>query len=569
MLGFRTVRTPTIIVTCLSLAFGVLTCASPVQASSSGGAGQADYLKASPEDIQWWRDLKFGLFVHWGPVSLKGTEIGWSRGGERRGTGGTGEIPVEVYDNLYKEFNPVLFDADEWLQIAKDAGMRYMVFTSKHHDGFSMFDSKLTDYKITNSPFKRDVVKELADACHKAGLRLGYYYSPVDWHHPDYRTATHQKYIDYMHGQLREICTNYGRIDIIWFDGLGGTAKDWDSSKLFPMLRQLQPHIILNDRAGLPADHDTPEQRIGSFQKDRPWETCMTICQQWAWKPNDRMKSLKECVQTLVRVVGGDGNLLFNVGPMPDGRIEPRQVDRLREMGQWLKQYGQAIYGTRGGPFKTTARLASTYSGNTVYVHILEWSGDTITLPALPKKVTESSLLTGGTANVRQTQDGIEITVPPQSRQEIDTIVKLTLDGPAADIEPIAVPSASLAAGKAATASNVFQNSSAHGAAKAFDDDPATRWATDSGVKQAWLEVDLGKPATFGRVAISEAFDRVRKFELQYKDGIAWKTFLSGTRIGEEYSKAFEPVTAQIVRLNILEATDGPTIWEFQLMPGE
>jgi len=569
MLGFRTVRTPTIIVTCLSLAFGVLTCASPVQASSSGGAGQADYLKASPEDIQWWRDLKFGLFVHWGPVSLKGTEIGWSRGGERRGTGGTGEIPVEVYATLYKEFTPVLFDAAEWLQIAKDAGMRYMVFTSKHHDGFSMFDSKLTDYKITNSPFKRDVVKELADACHKAGLRLGYYYSPVDWHHPDYRTATHQKYIDYMHGQLREICTNYGRIDIIWFDGLGGTAKDWDSSKLFPMLRQLQPHIILNDRAGLPADHDTPEQRIGSFQKDRPWETCMTICQQWAWKPNDRMKSLKECVQTLVRVVGGDGNLLFNVGPMPDGRIEPRQVDRLREMGQWLKQYGQAIYGTRGGPFKTTARLASTYSGNTVYVHILEWSGDTITLPALPKKVTESSLLTGGTANVRQTQDGIEITVPPQSRQEIDTIVKLTLDGPAADIEPIAVPSASLAAGKAATASNVFQNSSAHGAAKAFDDDPATRWATDSGVKQAWLEVDLGKPGKFNKVMISEAFDRVRKFELQYKDGIAWKTFLSGTRIGEEYSKAFEPVTAQIVRLNILEATDGPTIWEFQLMPGE
>ena len=569
MLGFRTVRTPTIIVTCLSLAFGVLTCASPVQASSSGGAGQADYLKASPEDIQWWRDLKFGLFVHWGPVSLKGTEIGWSRGGERRGTGGTGEIPVEVYDNLYKEFNPALFDADEWLQIAKDAGMRYMVFTSKHHDGFSMFDSKLTDYKITNSPFKRDVVKELADACHKAGLRLGYYYSPVDWHHPDYRTATHQKYIDYMHGQLREICTNYGRIDIIWFDGLGGTAKDWDSPKLFPMLRQLQPHIILNDRAGLPADHDTPEQRIGSFQKDRPWETCMTICQQWAWKPNDRMKSLKECVQTLVRVVGGDGNLLFNVGPMPDGRIEPRQVDRLREMGQWLKRYGQAIYGTRGGPFKTTARLASTYSGNDVYVHILEWSGDAITLPALPKKVIDSSLLTGGTVSVRQTPDAIVIAVPAESRQEIDTIVKLTLDGPAADIEPVAMPSASLAAGKKAAASNVFQNSPAYQAAKALDDDPSTRWATDSGVKQAWLEVDLGKSATLNKVAISEAFDRVRKFELQYKDGRAWKTFFSGDRIGEDYAKTFEPVTAQVVRLNILEATDGPTIWEFQLMPGE
>jgi alpha-L-fucosidase len=562
MLGLRAARSHTIRLICLSCVFGAAAWTGPAQA----GTGQLNYLKASDEDVQWWRDLKFGLFIHWGPVSLKGTEIGWSRGGERRGTGGTGEIPVEVYDNLYKEFNPVQFNADEWLQIAKDAGMRYMVFTSKHHDGFSMFDSKLTDYKITNSPFKRDVVGELADACHKAGLRLGYYYSPVDWHHPDYRTANHQRYIDYMHGQLREICTNYGQIDIVWFDGLGGSAKDWDSERLFPMLRQLQPHVILNDRAGLPADHDTPEQRIGNFQKDRPWETCMTICQQWAWKPNDRMKSLTECLQTLVRVVGGDGNLLFNVGPMSDGRIEPRQVERLREMGQWLSQYGESIYGTRGGPFKTTARIASTYSGNVVYVHILEWSGDAITLPALPKKVTASSLLTGGTATVRQTQDAIEITVPQESRREIDTIVKLTLDGPAANIEPLALPSASLAAGKTPTASNVFQNSSGYAAAKAFDDDPATRWATDSGTKQAWLEVDLGKPATFGRVAISEAFDRVRSFELQYKDGNAWKTFLKGARIGDEYSQVFRPVTAQVVRLNILEATDGPTIWEFQLL---
>src|SRR5512147_1203287 len=145
--------------------------------------------------LQWWRAARFGLFIHWGPVSLVGTEIGWSRGGERRGLNFAlppGPVPVEQYDNLYKEFNPTQFNAAEWVQIAKDAGMRYLVFTTKHHDGFSMFDSRLTDYKITNSPFQRDVVKELADACHKAGLKLGYYYSPVDWHHPDYRTATHQ-----------------------------------------------------------------------------------------------------------------------------------------------------------------------------------------------------------------------------------------------------------------------------------------------------------------------------------------------------------------------------------------
>jgi alpha-L-fucosidase len=544
----------------------VLGATAWAQPAPAGGASQPSYLKANPEDVQAWRELKFGLFVHWGPVSLKGTEIGWSRGAERRGIGGKGEIPVEVYDNLYKEFNPVLFNADEWMQIAKDAGMRYFVFTSKHHDGFSMFDSKLTDYKITNSPFKRDVVKELADACHKAGLKLGYYYSPVDWHHPDYRTANHQQYIEYLHGQLGEICSNYGRIDIVWFDGLGGSAKDWESENLFKTIRQLQPHVIINNRAGLPADHDTPEQTIGGFQRDRPWETCMTICQQWAWKPNDQMKSLKECLQTLVRVVGGDGNLLFNVGPMPDGRIEPRQVDRLHEMGQWLRKYGETIYGTRGGPFKTTAAIASTYRDNTIYMHILEWPSDTITLPLLPKRVTDASLLTGGTVSMQQTDKGIEIQVPAANRQEIDTIVKLTLDGPAADIPPIAVSSASLASNKKATASNIFQNDPAHGPDKAFDDNPGTRWATDSGVKQAWLEVDLGKPMTFSRVAISEEYDRVQRFELQYKDGESWKTFLQGTRIGDNFTQSFDPVTAQHVRLSILEATDGPTIWEFHLL---
>lgn len=314
--------------------------------------------------------------------------------------------------------------------------MKYLVFTSKHHDGFSMFDSKLTDYKITNSPFKRDVVKELADACHKAGLKLGYYYSPPDWYHPDYRTENHSRYIKFLHGQLREICSNYGKIDIIWFDGLGGKAEDWDSENLFRMIRRLQPHVIINNRAGLPADHDTPEQRIGRFQNDRPWETCMTICRQWAWKPNDQMKSLKQCIDTLVRVVGGDGNLLFNVGPMPDGLIEPRQVTRLKEMGNWLDENSRSIYATRGGPFKPGDWGASTYKGNTIYIHVLNWDEDTLTLPPIPKKIITSSVMTGGAATVRQTALAIEISVPEAYRKELDTIIVLQLDGPADGITP-------------------------------------------------------------------------------------------------------------------------------------
>ena len=547
---------------------GLAFCLLTASCTKAADTVTSNFLQADKQDVQAWRQMKFGLFIHWGPVSLKGTEIGWSRGGERRGRNdkSTGSVPVEIYDNLYKQFDPVKFDAEQWVKIAKDAGMKYLVFTSKHHDGFSMFDSKLTDYKISNSPFKRDVVGELADACHKGGLKLGYYYSPVDWYHPDYRTENHARYIKFLHGQLREICSNYGRIDIIWFDGLGGTAKDWDSENLLTMIRELQPHVIINNRAGLPADHDTPEQRIGTFQTGRPWETCMTICQQWAWKPNDELKSLKQCIDTLVMVVGGDGNLLFNVGPMPDGRIEPRQVTRLQEMGAWLKEYGQSIYATRGGPFRTGPWGASTNKDNTIYVHILSWPGEKLTLPPVPKKIIASSVLTGGTATVRQTEESVEISVPKAYRRELDTIIKLDLDGPAGEIAPLSLPSASLACRKKVRASNVYQNISQHGPDKAVDDDPDTRWATDSGVKQAWLEVDMGKPVTFNRVKISEEYERVREFELQYKNNGQWKTFTHGTKIGQNYIKDFEPVTAGEVRLNILDATDGPTIWEFQLL---
>ncbi|MHB1037542.1 MAG: alpha-L-fucosidase [Pirellulales bacterium] len=527
-----------------------------------------DFEHAPAADVQRWRELKFGLFIHWGPISLEGTEIGWSRRGERRGTGGTGTVPVEVYDNLYKKFNPVKFNAEEWVGIAKSAGMRYLVFTTKHHDGFSMFDSRLTDYKITSplSPFKRDVVGELSKACHEGDLRLGYYYSPVDWHHPDYRTANHARYVQYLHGQLAELCSNYGQVDIIWFDGLGGSATDWNSKELFPLIRRLQPHAIINNRAGLAADHDTPEQEIGTFQTDRPWETCMTICHQWAWKPGDRMKSLDECIHTLVRCVGGDGNLLFNVGPMPDGRIEPRQVARLKEMGQWLQKNGESIYGTRGGPFRTAAWGASTSKGDTIYVHVLDWKQGPIQLPAIQKKIVASSILGGGSPVVKQTDESIEITVPEGQRQPLDTIVVLKLDGPAAEAKPARLKSASVAAGKKATASNVFQKLDVHGPDKAVDDDPGTRWATNAGTHEAWLEVDLGKPTLIDRAAISEAFaGRVQQFELQSQEGAAWRAFARGTTIGEHGKVQFAPVTAQKVRLAILRATEGPTIWEFQL----
>jgi len=529
-----------------------------------------DVSVASPEDMQWFRDAKFGMFVHWGPVSLKGTEIGWSRGGERKFPKGVGtEVPAEIYDNLYKEFNPVKFNAGEWVALAKETGMKYLVFTTKHHDGFCMFDTKLTDYKIFNSPFHRDVVKELADACHKAGLKLGFYLSPPDWRHPDYFTENHARYIEYLHGLARELCSNYGKIDILWFDGLGGKPEDWGSYEMIPMIRQLQPGILINNRAGLPQDFDTPEQRVGRFQNDRAWESCITICQQWAWKPNDVMKTLQQCIDILVRSVCGDGNLLLNVGPMPTGEIEPRQVERLKEIGAWTKKYGESLYGTRGGPIKTGAWGGATYKGDTVYLHILDWGEDGVLhLPDLGKKILSNKVLTGGEAQIKAANGVLEINLPARQRDPLDTIIALELDGPASEITPhSALLSPSLASDKKAEASNVYQkNDWAFGPAKAFDDDPSTRWATDEGVKQAWLAVDLGKPETFNRITLREEYGRVNQFELQYKDGESWKTFYQGKKIGEKLTVDFQPLTAQRVRLNILDASDGPTIWEMEVL---
>jgi alpha-L-fucosidase len=547
----------------------IMYCAQPVAAAEAGAPAEA---------IKKWQDMRFGMFIHWGPVSLKGTEIGWSRNPGPNGAGG-GSIPAAVYDNLYKEFNPTKFDAKEWVAIAQGAGMKYIVLVTKHHDGFCEFDSKLTDYKITSeqSPFKRDIVKELSAACHAAGMKFGTYYSQPDEHHPDYRKATHAKYIEYLHGQVRELLTNYGEISVIWFDGLGGSAKDWDAATLLPMIRELQPNIMINNRCGMAADFDTPEQTIGGFKMSRPWESCMTLSAHNAWAyggPHDGVKSLASCLNMLINCAGGDGNMLLNVGPMPTGEIDPGQAARLKEMGEWMSKNGESIYGTRGGPWKPSKSVVSTRKDDVVYIHVLKWAGETITLPGLPKKIVASSVLTGGNVQVTQTDSDVTLTVAKADQQEIDTIIKLKLDGPAMEIAPM---SASVAArglitpAMNATASNVYQHNPEYGPEKATDGDPETRWATDAGTTKARLEVDLGKPMTFDRAAIDEAFPgRVQSFELQYKVGDDWRTACKGTTIGAKFeTPKFDAVTAQQVRLNILDANEGPTISEFQLLaPG-
>jgi alpha-L-fucosidase len=405
-----------------------------------GAARAAEPVTAPPAPdaatrIAWWQDAKFGLFIHWGPVSVAGTEIGWSRQGERRGraTPTTG-VPVERYDNLYKEFNPVRYDATEWAAIAKAAGMKYVVLTTRHHDGFSLWDTQASDYKITSlhSPYGKDLVRPLAEATRAAGLRFGVYYSQPDWYHPDAYTERHDAYKNYLASQLRELMTGYGRIDIAWFDGLGKPAADYGSIELNRMIRELQPQILINDRNAAREDFSTPEQRVGGMNVVRPWETNMTICRQWAWKPDDTMKSLDDCLRILVTTVTGGGNLLLNVGPMPDGRIEPRQVERLKEIGAWMEQNGTAIYRTRGGPWANGSWGGSTYRDNKIFVHLLQNPAlGRLKLAALPHAITAARLLNGGASiPFTQTDTAVTLELGQAAFRSPVTILELTTAEP-------------------------------------------------------------------------------------------------------------------------------------------
>jgi alpha-L-fucosidase len=319
----------------------------------------------------------------------------------------------------------------------------------------------MTDYKSTGpeSAWKVDVMKAVADACHKHDLKLMLYYSQPDWHHPDYLGERHDRYVKYLHGQIRELLTNYGKIDGLWFDNLRGrgdnpqAAKLWDAEELFKMARSIQPHLIINDRCGLDADYSTPEQHVGRFSSQRPWESCITLGTQWAWKPDDKLKSFTEAIKMLVVCAVGNGNLALNTNPMPDGRIEPRQAESFKQVGKWLGKYGESIYGTRGGPFLApdmnsrkfgSARDkfnlpqgrwwgGSTHKANVVYLHILRWPADTIALPPIKHRIVEHAVLTGGKASFTQTKYTLELHVPANDRDKLDTIVKLVLDGPASN----------------------------------------------------------------------------------------------------------------------------------------
>jgi alpha-L-fucosidase len=530
--------------------------------SPAPAAPTAPWLQARPEALQRWDDLTFGLFMHWDMSSLLGVEISWHKQ-TRVDVAGEGPIPDAVYNNLYRSFNPQQFDARAFVQVAKDAGMRYIVFTAKHHGGFSMFDSKLTTYKITNTAFHRDVVAELAEATREAGLAFGFYYSQPDWHHPDFIRKDFDAYRPFLFGQLRELCTHYGRIDIIFFDGLFYGEKEYHSRELFKMIRELQPDVVINNRCGLPADYDTPEQVVGAFQNTRPWESCMTLGTSWSWKTGDTFKSPEDCIRILVSTVGGDGNLLLNVGPMPTGMIEPRQAAILKQVGDWLRKNGESVYALEGGPYKPAGWGACTSKGRTMYLHVLSWFDAPEQFPPLPVRIERAERMDGRPVAFTQASDGIRFEVSEKDRDPLDTIIKLTLADDTAKIAPILVPTRSIARFGRVTASHAAES-----AAALVDDDPQTEWIP--GVRQCWVEVDLGSDCRFNRVDLREEGheweERTKDFELLYRTATGdWVRLDRGTKIGHTYSKTFPAVTGRFVRLMVNDAGALPHFSEIQV----
>lgn len=424
-----------------------------------GGGGEAHPgLKTNAVSLKKWQDMRFGMFVHWGPVTLRGAEIGWSRGPQVR---------IDDYNSLYREFNPALFNAAEWVGAAKAAGMRYLVVTAKHHDGFCIWDSKDTDYDIMSTPFRRDVLKELSEECERQGIMFCTYYSILDWHHPHYTTryggdrrpvesSDMNVYRKYLKSQVGDLIQKY-RSKLLWFDGQWEASwTHQDGMDLYAYARGLNDKLLINNRVDkgrdegprgmnssgrFAGDFGTPEQEVGAFDVERPWESCITICTQWSWKPNDRMKTLRECIQTLAKTAGGGGNLLLNVGPMLDGRIERRQIERLNEIGQWLSRYGESIYGTAGGPFKPTSWLASTRKENRIFVHLLVPPREELRLPVIPeRKIKSVRVLGGASLEIHDAGNQVVVTLPREPIDENNAVLVLELDGPAGSIAPLEVP---------------------------------------------------------------------------------------------------------------------------------
>ena len=419
------------IVICSLIGIGLLLFSSPISCKKSTQKSAESEVEIQPDKketaqekdkrMAWWREARFGLFIHWGLYAIPAGEWkGETRHAEWILT--TAQIPVKEYEKFAPRFNPAKFAPEEWVKTAKDAGMKYIVITSKHHDGFCLFDSEKTDYDVMEAtPFKQDIMKELADECRKQGIKMCWYHSIMDWHHPDYlprrnwetrsaEGADFDRYVEYMKGQVKELLTNYGEIGLLWFDG--EWEHTWTRDRgidLYDYVRSIAPDVIINNRVGkgragmagtydpetAPGDYGTPEQEIPATGLAYDWETCMTMNDHWGYNKNDRnWKSTEDLIQKLVDIVSKGGNFLLNVGPTSEGFFPQESITRFKAMGEWMRKNGTSIYGTTASQFEKLEWGRSTTNGNTLYLHVFEWPEDRkLLVPGLVSKIKKAYLL--------------------------------------------------------------------------------------------------------------------------------------------------------------------------------
>jgi len=401
--------------------------------------------------VAWWQQARFGLFIHWGLYAIpeRGEWVQWNE-----------QISTDSYAKLADQFTAEHFDADAWAHVASDAGAKYMVLTARHHDGFALFDDENNSYTSVKAAAHRDIVAEYVKAVRKAGLQVGLYYSPIDWRFPgfffpDLYTNNAVVMREQYHRQINELATRYGKVDVLWFDGggnewlgMGGIQFkgrwqarannepyagrfDWQDKKVVAKLREQQPAIIINDRTNAAADFRSREgdNALGKFDNQTPWELCTTIVEGgWGYQKDAKIKSLSHLIKLFVEVVGRDGNFILNIGPKADGQMDENQVQRLREIGNWLQQNGESIYGTRGGPWLPASYGVSTHRGKIIYVHVLNNSASVVSLPNIPVRVVKMSTLDNKPVSFSQDKQYTRINVP--SSNSIDTIVKVEIAQP-------------------------------------------------------------------------------------------------------------------------------------------
>jgi alpha-L-fucosidase len=413
----------------------------------------AQWYKPSEENLkarQWFQDARYGMFIHWGVYSVLG-DGEWVMNNRK--------ISIAEYEKLAPKFNPVDFDAAEWVALARAGGMKYITITSKHHDGFAMWATRQNHWNIVDAtPWKQDPLKMLAEECRKQGIKLFFYHSQLDWHHPDYypRGRTGQasgrlesgdfnRYLDFMDAQLAELLTGYGEIGGIWFDGWWDKPNaDWRLQKTYSLIHSLQPAALVgSNHHRKPFDgedfqmfeKDLPGQNTAGFNAESqvgslPLETCDTINQSWGYNAKDgRYKSARQLIHYLARAAGHNANFLLNVGPMPSGEIQPEFGERIRTVGAWLARNAESIYGTRGGPKPPASWGAMTQKPGKIYLHVLDWNDDLLAISDLPKVKSARMLATGALVGITTVKGGIVLRLPRKGRDDSNTVVVLETVG--------------------------------------------------------------------------------------------------------------------------------------------